>query len=242
MASVVARAGLSLLLAAGVSLLPACGENDPVPPTHGTISGQVVSATDGLPIPDAEVRVVPEKATSCCTNAGGDFTIIGCPPGSYSLIAERPFFFDKSSTVKVDAGKTTKVTIQMSVSVDSSRFEFLDSYNDHEYYVSKTQEIWTDALTITQQNNGHLLTVADSTENARIGVTAALAKGEMWIGFTDTATEGYWRWVTGEPVTFTAWKSGEPNNSGGEDYAVILPTGQWNDLGALLRYFILEVE
>ena len=72
-----------------------------------------------------------------------------------------------------------------------------------------------------------------------------------WIGASDATSEGDWRWVTG-PETGTAfysgsgsaggsavsgmynnWNSGEPNNSGNEDYAQFLPgtsNGFWNDL------------
>jgi len=53
----------------------------------------------------------------------------------------------------------------------------------------------------------------------------------LWIGFTDEAQEGTWKWISGESVTFTNWNSGEPNNSNGnEDYAqLIKSTGLWND-------------
>lgn len=39
-----------------------------------------------------------------------------------------------------------------------------------------------------------------------------------WIGLSDAAQEGSFQWVTGEPLTFTRWIPGEPNNAGNEDY------------------------
>ena len=39
-----------------------------------------------------------------------------------------------------------------------------------------------------------------------------------WIGLNDAASEGTFAWVSGEPVTYTNWAPGEPNNAGGEDY------------------------
>jgi len=43
----------------------------------------------------------------------------------------------------------------------------------------------------------------------------------LWIGFTDQASEGTWEWISGEAVTYTNWASGEPNDANGEDYAVM---------------------
>ncbi len=38
-----------------------------------------------------------------------------------------------------------------------------------------------------------------------------------------------WVWVTGEPMTYRNWASGEPNDSGGEDAGVIRGDALWND-------------
>ena len=112
---------------------------------------------------------------------------------------------------------------------------------------------WTSAQTAAAASNyfglqGYLVTISCAEENA-FAFNAIHQSG--WIGASDAASEGDWRWVTG-PETGTAffsgngttggavggkynnWNSGEPNNSGGgENYAQFLPgttNGFWNDL------------
>ena len=54
----------------------------------------------------------------------------------------------------------------------------------------------------------------------------------------DQREEGVWEWISGQPVTFTNWKPGEPNNLGdgpsvpeGEDWAhTDVGFGPWNDV------------
>ena len=55
----------------------------------------------------------------------------------------------------------------------------------------------------------------------------------MWIGGHDIGREGDYLWITGEPMHFTSWASGEPNNLfWWEDCVQIFLSGDailWND-------------
>jgi cysteine-rich repeat protein len=54
--------------------------------------------------------------------------------------------------------------------------------------------------------------------------------GPYWFGLHDRRVEGYFEYVTFEPVTYTDWNSGQPDNKNGQDCAVILVgTSNWND-------------
>ena len=56
--------------------------------------------------------------------------------------------------------------------------------------------------------------------------------------------EGVWKWVTGEPFSFTRWYYVAPNNWAGEEhYLGYRSDGEWNDLpGTFYQAYLLEYE
>ncbi len=145
--------------------------------------------------------------------------------------------------------------------------------NNHYYEYVAGPITWTAANTAAQASAylglpGHLVTANSSAESdflfGSIFPSTATANG-AWIGLTDDEMfgghESYgqsnpaidgWRWVTGEPVAFTAWNSfsAEPNNglgnnSGDEDYALmfVFRGNFWNDQTASYETgYIVEYE
>ena len=97
---------------------------------------------------------------------------------------------------------------------------------------------WSQAENYAQtQFNSHLATINDSAENDWITQTFTdhtdngfvdLRIG-IFVGFTDTAQEGVWNWISGETPGFTNWISGEPDGAypvdGTADYALVRPWG-----------------
>lgn len=122
---------------------------------------------------------------------------------------------------------------------------FTNPTNSHEYYLL-APSTWTSAASQALSLGGTLATVRNQSENDwLISTFATLDSGDraLWIGLTDATEEGTFNWMSGEPVTFTNWASGEPSNSGptnNEDYTYIiqpsgvsglplLTPGSWND-------------
>ena len=112
------------------------------------------------------------------------------------------------------------------------------NYNGHSYYRSNGSMTWTNARQACINMGGHLVTITSAAENNFVFNTWPSG----WIGFTDEAVEGQWRWVTGELVTYTNWNGGEPNNANNEDYAQFVNGGRWNDLPNVSLPYVLEFD
>jgi flagellin-like hook-associated protein FlgL len=117
-----------------------------------------------------------------------------------------------------------------------------------------------DALDAGDSNNSYYLaTITSETEQAEIGLQIGDVGINAWLGGNDVTVEGEWRWTEGPEGledggkgkkfwqgdkngsavngSYENWGSGEPNNSGDEDFLqisqVLQPDGtraRWNDL------------
>jgi hypothetical protein len=112
------------------------------------------------------------------------------------------------------------------------------NYNGHSYYRSTGSMTWTDARQACINMGGHLVTSTSLAENNFLFSLWP----DGWIGLTDEQTEGVWKWVTGEPYSWSYWNSGEPNNAGNEDYIQFVGGGRWNDLPNASLPYVLEFE
>lgn len=89
---------------------------------------------------------------------------------------------------------------------------------------------------------GHLANITSAAENTFVD---GIAPANAWIGGSDAAVEGEWRWDAGPEAgqqfwqggtggstvggSYAHWGGGEPNNSGNEDGVHMRPDGFWND-------------
>lgn len=129
-------------------------------------------------------------------------------------------------------------------------FFYLPS-NGHFYRPISTGAFYTNAkaaaaATTFKGQAGYLVTITSADEDAFIFNN--VPQSQIWFALSDAAQEGFWR-VDAGPENGTLiktqngqfagniagqynnWAPGEPNNSGGEHYAVTKWNGsQWNDL------------
>ena len=102
------------------------------------------------------------------------------------------------------------------------------------------------AATTFKGQTGYLVTITSADEDAFIYNN--VPQSQIWFALSDAAQEGYWRIDAGPEngtliktangqyagniaSQYNNWAGGEPNNAGGEHYAVTKWNGsQWNDL------------
>jgi len=148
-------------------------------------------------------------------------------------------------------------TRNFSISLGNGQANYLPSNGHYYEYVPNLGITWTNAKAAASSKTfyglqGYLATLTAADEAQLAGKQAP---GTGWIGGTDEAVEGVWRWVTGpeglanggtgivfwngtangSSPNFAFWNTGEPNQSGNEDYAHITAPGvgipgSWNDL------------
>lgn len=100
------------------------------------------------------------------------------------------------------------------------------------YMRFENQQNW-DAARVACEALGpdtHLATIADAAENQIVADLAGSNK--VWIAGTDSGNEGNWIWYNNDPFGFQNWRSGEPNNGGGNEDCMSLEGdngGQWDD-------------
>lgn len=107
-------------------------------------------------------------------------------------------------------------------------------FNGHSYKAFTQDKTWKAANKACKKLGGHLVTITSAEEQSFVYKQAKKYKGnQFWIGLTDADQEGEWKWVTGEPVTYTNWGKGNPNDdqeAGGQDYGVLYTTKEdWGD-------------
>lgn len=77
------------------------------------------------------------------------------------------------------------------------------TYNGHTYELIDKSMDWYDARDYCQKLGGHLAIITSSGEQA--AVTELVRQGrkaQYWLGATDQDSEGNWRWVDGQRVSY----------------------------------------
>ena len=111
-------------------------------------------------------------------------------------------------------------------------------YNGHRYELTPDVTSWTGAEHYARSLGGRLVTINDAAEESWLKNT--FGTEEMYMGFYqpnpgENEPAGGWEWTSGEPVTYTNWHRGEPNNSQGLEHWTHMNMyngGGWNDIPA----------
>lgn len=208
------------------------------------ISGGYVNGEDLLTLTGVHPSITPTWDA-----VQGELTLQG--PATYAEFEAAVLATEFSSSSPSPSG-----TRQFSITVGEANF--LPATNHYYEFVSNPGITWTAAEVAASNRTyfglqGYLVTLTSQEE---ADFSGSQAQGVGWIGATDAAVEGEWRWVTGPEagtqfwsgavggteLTYAFWNSGEPNDypndavPGQENYAhitdpsVTSTPGSWNDL------------
>jgi hypothetical protein len=114
-------------------------------------------------------------------------------------------------------------------------------FGGHEYAMITDPATWHVAKQRCEEMGGHLAVIDNADENARLLALCREAKVAAWVGATDEATEGQWRWVTGTKcnLEFTRDNANDSEHS----LAFWMDSGRFEDLPGSGRYaFVCEWE
>jgi hypothetical protein len=116
--------------------------------------------------------------------------------------------------------------------------------NGHPYALLGASD-FAAAEAVAQDMGGHLVSITDLSENDWIRTQFGAVSGvsnDFWLGYNDVLSEGNFVWSNGEVTNYENWNTGEPNNSGNEDYVQMTSTGRWNDTtGSVMGHGIVEI-
>jgi len=109
-------------------------------------------------------------------------------------------------------------------------------HNSHSYRLSPAPGFWADGEAEAVCLGGHLATIRDAVEDQWICEALAVPGQDVFMGLHQPPGSeepaGGWTWLTDDPVIYTNWSPGEPNDWGdGEDCAVMCYSGTeaWAD-------------
>ncbi len=103
-------------------------------------------------------------------------------------------------------------------------------YKGNLYVLYNEHNIWNGSKQVAEDMGGHLAIISSEDENNYlVSLMAGKLMDYYYLGGTDAANEGEWKWVDGTSISYTNWRDGEPNNTGDEDALEIGKNGEWND-------------
>ena len=108
------------------------------------------------------------------------------------------------------------------------------SFNGSRYALFEMNMSWDDCKAYCESLGGHLATITSAEEQAFLNSTVLPHgnKNTYYIGLTRANAFSNWHWITGEPVTYYNWDSGEPNYDNEHwvhIYRRIKTRGKWNN-------------
>lgn len=179
-----------------------------------------------------------------------EINIAGANTASYTInIVQTAHAGSYSVIISNSAGSVTSqpntLTVDPAVFRDSDGDGLSDNFERGlgRYELVSGSFTWHEAKADAENRGGHLATITSQSEMDFLINTFGNDLLSKWLGGTDELVKGQWKWVTGEPWSFTRWYSRQPDNSGGQQHYLWFNTVfglAWDDIneGQQLGYVL----
>ncbi|HFB99333.1 MAG TPA: HYR domain-containing protein, partial [Phaeodactylibacter sp.] len=134
-----------------------------------------------------------------------------------------------------------------SISENIYGYIYMGEYDGSKYYCSNSSNYsWNTAKSESIEAGGHLAIIDNSGENEYI--REHIMANYAWIGLSDAANEGYFKWVDNTSPSYTEWASGEPNDEdpytwGADNVVIKKNSGEWYDRNGSYGYeYVMEID
>ncbi|XP_013361785.1 PREDICTED: pulmonary surfactant-associated protein D isoform X2 [Chinchilla lanigera] len=104
------------------------------------------------------------------------------------------------------------------------------SVGDKIFKTMGAEKSFEGAQKICSQAGGQTASPRSAAENAALQELVTAQNKAAFLSMTDSKKEGTFVYPSGEPLVYSNWAPGEPNNNGGAENCVeIFTNGKWND-------------
>jgi hypothetical protein len=199
----------------------------------GATNKQFVITADPADFPElTDVDIEALRKERMITLEHGSSAPKAQPQSVDNCIEQTIYFF---VDVVIDGTVVSLPCSHTTVICDGTEVCSKETFGGHDYLFCEDAKSWTSAKSSCANFGYGLLTINDSIEeNWAYHMAGNISHEKWWMGLNDRASEGRFVWDSGQPVTYSHWYWGEPNNSvGGNEYCAQLnrfyPDFGWND-------------
>ena len=193
-----------------------------------TLNWNAVSGADNYTLYWDNVSGITSSDTAILSITNDNYT--------HSSLSDGTYYYKVAA---INDNGTSALSAEFS-SLLASNLQGSETNSGHTYAITSSAMTFADAQAAAAALGGYLTTINTKAENDWLTAKFEVNYGDIWIGATDTASEGTWVWDNGTGDNFTSssvWPSdnttrmfcsSEPNNSG--DCAQIYQSsGCWDD-------------
>ncbi|KAM9314991.1 CD209 antigen-like protein A [Pholidichthys leucotaenia] len=122
-------------------------------------------------------------------------------------------FYSKTSGMETPCKNGTEETLELKKLTDEYFQQGWIYFRPSFYYISSVKKSWQESRDDCLKRGADLVIINSKEEQLMLGKFHKI----LWIGLSDEAMKGTWKWVDGTLMTKSYWGHGEPNDFEGKN-------------------------